>query len=102
MNLMQKVKGFATSAKRVSGEIAGRAVSAVQKGCAAIAIGGAVLFGTMGSAKADTNEGVAAIVTALNGLKPDMGTVVLAAIGIALIGMGAVAAIVLAKRLMGK
>ena len=62
--------------------------------------GGAVLLSS-GAAKAE-NAGVTEIVTALNGLKPDLGTVVAAAIGIALISIGAVAAISLGKRIMGK
>jgi hypothetical protein len=63
---------------------------------------GAAAGATVASASAQTNEGVEAITTAINGLKPDMGTVVLAAIGLALIGMGAVAALALGKRIMGK
>lgn len=61
---------------------------------------GLTVASTVG-AKAE-NEGVSEIVTALNGLKPDLGTVVTAAIGIALISIGAVAAISLGKRIMGK
>lgn len=65
---------------------------------------GAALVATSAAANAQTaaNGGVAEIVDAIDALKPDMAFVVTAAIGLALIGMGAVAAIALAKRLMGK
>jgi len=64
---------------------------------------GAVTFAAVGSAKAEgTNSGVDAIVAAINGLKPDMGTVVLAGIGLALIGIGACVALNLGKKIMGK
>lgn len=74
--------------------------STFRRSLAAVALAS---FAAIGSAAAqDANEGVTQVVTAINSLKPDLGTVVLAAIGIALISIGAVAAISLAKRLMGK
>jgi hypothetical protein len=48
------------------------------------------------------NAGVAEIVDAIEALAPDMGLVIAAAIGIAVIGIGAVAALALGKRLMGR
>ena len=54
------------------------------------------------SAMAQTNSGVAEITDAIDGLKPDMATVVTSAILFALIGIGAVAAIGLGKKIMGK
>jgi hypothetical protein len=49
-----------------------------------------------------TNAGVGAIETAIEGLKPDMGSIVVAAIGLALIGIGAGVALSLGKKIMGK
>jgi hypothetical protein len=48
-----------------------------------------------------TNAGVAEVVNAIEGLAPDMGFVVVAGIGLALIGLAAVAALGLAKRFFG-
>ena len=73
---------------------------------ALIAAGGAVTVATVQPAQAQdptaANSGVAAIVEALNGLKPDIGFVVVAAIAVALIGMGAAVALSVGKRMMGR
>ena len=53
-------------------------------------------------AQGATNAGVAEIVTAIEGLAPDMGFVVTASVVVALVGIGAVLAISLGKRIFGK
>jgi len=60
---------------------------------------GLALLGLTGLASAQ-NAGVAEIVDAIEALAPDMGLVIAAAIGIAVIGIGAAAALALGKRLM--
>lgn len=61
-----------------------------------------VLAAPLAMAQGAANTGVAEVVDALDALRPDMAFVVTAGILLALIGMGAVAAISLGKRLMGK
>ena len=61
----------------------------------------AIVGAPMASAQVATNEGVAEVVTAIDGLKPDLSFVVVAAIGLALIAMGAVIAVRIFRRLAG-
>jgi hypothetical protein len=65
-------------------------------------LGALALAATTLAASAQTggNAGVAEIVDAIEALAPDMGLVIAAAIGIAVIGIGAAAALALGKRLM--
>lgn len=65
-------------------------------------VGTSALMVVAASAQTTTNAGVDAIVSAIDNLKPDMGTVVISAIALALIGIGAGVAISLGKKLMGK
>lgn len=59
-------------------------------------------LGAVAASAQTANEGVDAIVTAINGLKPDMAGVVVAGIGLALIGVGALAAYALFRRIAAK
>jgi hypothetical protein len=65
-----------------------------------IAVAGAAIAAS-GVAKADdaTNAGVGAITTAITALKPDIGTLILAAVGLGVLGIGAVLGLALMKRL---
>lgn len=67
-----------------------------------LATGVVLAASTVAASAQDANEGVDAVVSAINGLKPDLGTVVAAAIGVALISIGAMVAVGIGKRLMGK
>jgi hypothetical protein len=49
-----------------------------------------------------SNAGVSAVIDAIEGLAPQMGLVVVAAIGLALIGIAAMAALALGKRMLGR
>ncbi len=99
---MNWIKNIGSAAKSV----AKKAVKVVKensaKACAFVVGALAIAGGAPAHAQSTGNEGVGAIVSALNGLKPDLGTVVTAAIGIALISMGAMVAISIGKKLMGK
>lgn len=66
-----------------------------------LAVIASAIAAPLASAQA-ANAGVGEIVDALEALAPDMGLVIVAAIGLAVIGIGAVAALALGKRLMGK
>ena len=56
-----------------------------------------------GAARADsTNAGIGAVNSAITGLSGDLSGIVTAAVAIALIGIGAVVALSLGKRLLGK
>ncbi|RYD62666.1 MAG: hypothetical protein EOP83_14035 [Verrucomicrobiaceae bacterium] len=68
----------------------------------ALAFVGALLAAPAAMAQGETNAGVDAVVDAIEGLGPQMGLVVVACVGLALIGFGALAAIGLMKRIGGK
>lgn len=62
----------------------------------------AAMTALTGSALADVNAGVSEVTSSIGLLKADMGTVVTAGVGFALVGLGALAAYALIRRFMGK
>lgn len=98
-----KKSGFVNGAKRFSSQLANGGRRALRRGATPLLAGGLVVASTVGSAHAEgENAGVAAIKTAIDALKPDMGTIVLAAVAVALVGIGAGIAMSLGKKLMGR
>ncbi len=95
---MNKLQQAAKAGRSAIGFVRRKSAALLTLAVAGLALG----FAPVAQAQAPTNTGVQEIVNAIDGLKPDMSFVVVAAIGLALIGMGAVVAISLAKRLMGK